>query len=130
MPNASKLRRLTNIGSVRMSYSICCAPFLFGKPLVKNTFFKSFPKKTAQIVNVKNPELDLIRKILPGCGFYGFMIRFGFAPKKAKSVSENTCPIYTNGYDSSYRWSIGTNGTIGTNRKCHSSGSIGEYAFH
>ena len=28
-----------------------------------------------------------------------------------------------------FQWSIGTNGTIGTNRKrCHSSGSIGEYA--
>ena len=45
LPNGSNLRRLTNIGSVRMSYGICCAPFLFGKPLVKNTFFKSFPKK-------------------------------------------------------------------------------------
>ena len=34
-----------------------------------------------------------------------------------------TCPIYTNGYDSSNRWS---NGTIGTNRKgCHSNGSVG-----
>ena len=39
-------------------------------------------------MNVKNPDLDLIRKILRGCGFYGFMIRFGFAPKNAKSVSE------------------------------------------
>ena len=27
-----------------------------------------------------------------------------------------------------FQWSIGTNGTIGTNRKCHSNGSIGEYA--
>ena len=28
-----------------------------------------------------------------------------------------------------FRWSIGTNGTIGTNRKwCHSNGSVGEYA--
>ena len=32
----------------------------------------------------------------------------------------HTCPIYTNGYDSSNRWSIGTNGTIGTNRKAPS----------
>ena len=118
VPNGSKLRRLTNKGSVRVSYmyGICCAAFLFGKQLVKNTFFKSFPKKTAQIVNVKNTDLDLIRKILPGCGFYGFMIRFGFAPKNAKSVFENTCPIHTNGYDSSNRWSFDTNCTIGTNR--------------
>ena len=43
----------------------------------------------------------------------------------------HTCPIYTNRYDSSNRWSIGTNGRIGTNRKgCHSNGSIGEYASH
>ena len=29
------------------------------------------------------------------------------------------------------RWSIGTNGSIGANRKwCHSNGSTGEYAFH
>ena len=39
----------------------------------------------------------------------------------------HTCPIYTNRYDSSNRWSIGTDGTIGTNRKgCHSNSSIGE----
>ena len=44
---------------------------------------------------------------------------------------KHTCPIYTSRYDSSNRKSIGTNGTIGTNRKgCHSSGSIGEYASH
>ena len=31
-----------------------------------------------------------------------------------------------------FRWSIGTNGTIGTNNRkgCHSNGSIGEYASH
>ena len=58
-------------------YGICCVPFLSGKPLVKNTFFKSFPKKIApQIVNLKNPDLDLIRRIHPECGFYGFTIRF------------------------------------------------------
>ena len=40
-------------------------------------------------------------------------------------------PIYTNGYDSSNWWSIGTNGTIGTNRKApYSNGSIGEHASH
>ena len=44
-------------------------------------------------------------------------------------VHLHTCPIYTNGYDSSNWWSIGTNGTIGTNGKApYSNGSIGEYA--
>ena len=47
------------------------------------------------------------------------------------ALNSHTCPIYTNGYDSSNGWSIGANGTIGTNRKgCNSSGSIGEYASH
>ena len=39
-------------------------------------------------MNLKNPDLDLIRRIHPECGFYGFMIRFwirksgfGFSPK-------------------------------------------------
>ena len=68
-------------------YGICCVPFLFGKPLVKNTFFKSFPKKNApQIVNLKNPDFDLIRRIHPECGFYGFTIRFWICPKNAKSI--------------------------------------------
>ena len=41
------------------------------------------------------------------------------------AVFMQTRPIYTNGYDSSNRWSIGTNGTIGTNRNwCHSNDSI------
>ena len=63
-------------------YSICCEPFLFGKPLVKNIFFKSFPPKNAQIVNLKNPDLDLIRRIHPEN--HGFMIRFWICPKKHK----------------------------------------------
>ena len=39
-------------------------------------------------MNLKDPDLDLIRRIHPECGFYGFMIRFwirksgfGFSPK-------------------------------------------------
>ena len=41
----------------------------------------------------------------------------------------HTCPINTNGYDSSNWWSIGANGTIGTNRKApYSNGSVGAYA--
>ena len=39
-----------------------------------------------------------------------------------------TCSVYAH---MSNRWSIGTNGTIGTNRNwCHSNGSIDEYAPH
>ena len=60
--------------------------FFFEKPLVKNTFFKSFRKKNAQIVNLKNPDLYLIRRIHRECGLYGFMIRFWICPKNAKSV--------------------------------------------
>ena len=55
-------------------YSICYEPFLFRKPLVKNTFFKSFPKKMLRL---------WISKIYPSeCGFYGFMIRFWICPAK------------------------------------------------
>ena len=36
-----------------------------------------------------------------------------------------------NRYHLSNRWSIGTNGRIGTSTKgCHSDGSVGEYASH
>ena len=34
-------------------YGICCVPFSFGKPLVKNTFFNILSQKNAQIVNLK-----------------------------------------------------------------------------
>ena len=37
-------------------------------------------------MNLKNPALDLIRRIHPECGFYVFMIRFWTAPKNSKSV--------------------------------------------
>ena len=60
-------------------------PFFFEKPLVKNTFFKSFPKKNAEIVNLKNPDFDFIRRIHPECGFYGFMIRFWICPPKTQN---------------------------------------------
>ena len=61
-------------------YSICCEPLFFEKPLVKNAFFSNpFPK-----MNVKNPDLDLIRRSHPECGFYEFMIRFWICPKTLK----------------------------------------------
>ena len=59
--------------------------FLFEKPLVKNTFFKSFPKKTLRLwiskirICIWSEESTL--------SFYGFMIRFWICQKKpAKSV--------------------------------------------
>ena len=36
------------------------------------------------MVNLKNPDLDLIRSILIECGYFGFMIRFWISPKKRK----------------------------------------------
>ena len=65
-------------------YGSCCVSFLHGKQLVKNTFFKSFPKKPAEMVNLKNPDLDLIRSILLECGYFGLMIRFWILSKKRK----------------------------------------------
>ena len=58
-------------------YGVRCVPF--EKPLAK-----ILSQKNAEIVNLKNPDLDLIRRIHPECEFYGFLIRFGFA----KSVFE------------------------------------------
>ena len=47
------------------------------------------PKRTLRYVNLKNLDLDLIRRIHPECSFYGFMILFwirspdvDFPPKK------------------------------------------------
>ena len=56
-------------------YGICCVPFLFKNRLSQKLFSNPFPK-TAQIVNRKNPDLELMRRIHPECGFYGLMIRF------------------------------------------------------
>ena len=44
-------------------------------------FFQILSQKNAQIVTLKNPDLDLIRRIHSECGFYGFMIRFSISPK-------------------------------------------------
>ena len=52
----------------------------------KKYFFQILSPKKAQIMNLKNPDLNLIRRIHPECGFYRFMIRFWICPKKAKSV--------------------------------------------
>ena len=84
--NGSKLMRPHYMGSVRIhtcTISVACDSFsfFFEKPLVKNTFFKTFPKKSSER-GFKNPDLDLIRNIHPECGFYGFMIQIWIFPKK------------------------------------------------
>ena len=41
-------------------------------------------------MNRKNPDLELMRRIHPECGFYGLMIRFWIyppPPKKKKATS-------------------------------------------
>ena len=55
------------IGSLRMSYmyGIWCVLFFFEKPLVKNTFFKYFPKKTLRLWISRNPDLDFNPKNPP-----------------------------------------------------------------
>ena len=76
-----------SLGTVRMSdmYGICGVPCLWENRLSKTLFSNPFPKKkNAQVVNLKNPDLDWIRRIHPGCEFYGFMIRFWICPKKRK----------------------------------------------
>ena len=79
----------TYIGSVRMSYmlrNLLCTIFVRKTAWQKYCFQILSPKK-AQIASLKNPNLDLIRRIHPECGFHGFMIRFWICPKKpAKSV--------------------------------------------
>ena len=100
VPNGSKLRRLTNIGSVRMScmYGICCTPFLFAKPLVKNTFFQILsqknrsdcecqkfgfgfdPKNPPSILWIHDPFLDLPKKTQNP--FLNSEIRIWIFPKK------------------------------------------------
>ena len=66
-------------------YGICGVPCLWENHLLKILFFKSFPpQKNAQVVNLQNSDLNLIRRIHPECEFYGFMIRFWICPKKRK----------------------------------------------
>ena len=91
------------------------------------------------ILDFKVSEDLLMFSIYSGSGIYCLIealarlliLLISYLTKGIECRPAHTCPIYTNGYDSSNRWSIGTNGRIGTNRKgCHSSGSIGEYASH
>ena len=58
--------------------------FFFSKNRLSKIIFQILSQKNAQIVNLKNPDLDLIRRIHPECGFYKFMIRFWICPKTLK----------------------------------------------
>ena len=72
--------------------------------LSKVLFSNPFPKKNAEVVNLKNPDLDLIQSILLEYGFWissqkrkiRFWIQesfFGFSQKNAPLVSY-FCPYF------------------------------------
>ena len=44
--------------------------------------FQILSQKNAEVVNLKNPDLDLIRSILLECGYFGFVTHFRIFPKK------------------------------------------------
>ena len=81
----------SHLGTVRMSYmyGICGVSHFCGKTACQKYFFqidsKKQQQKNAQVLNLKNPDLDLIRRIHPECGFYGFTIRFWICPRKKKN---------------------------------------------
>ena len=59
-------------GSFTTSVHICFVPFFFSrKPACQKYVCQIFSQKTAQIVNLRNTDLDLIRRIHPECGFFG-----------------------------------------------------------
>ena len=66
-------------------YDICHVPFFFRKNACQKYFFKILSPKKAQIVNLKNPDLDLIQRIHPKCGFYGLMTCFWICPPKTQN---------------------------------------------
>ena len=59
-------------GSFTTSVHICFVPFFFSrKTACQNYVCQIFCQKTAQIVNRRNTDLDLIQRIHPECGFFG-----------------------------------------------------------
>ena len=76
----SRQHRFSSVIHVR---HLLCTIFV-SKTACQNYFFQILSQKNAQIVNLKNPDVDLIRRIHPECGFYGFMIRFWICPQKCK----------------------------------------------
>ena len=78
-------------------YSSCCASFFMENRLSK-VLFSNPAQKNAEVVNLKNPDIDLIRSILLEYGFWispkkrkiRFWIQesfFGFSQKNAPLVS-------------------------------------------
>ena len=67
-------------------YGICCVPFLFRKPLVKITFFKSFPKKTLRLWISKIQMWIWSEESTQSVDFMDSWSVFGFAPKNTKSA--------------------------------------------
>ena len=49
-------------------------------------YFRILSKKNAEIMNLKNPDLDLIWRIHSECGFFRFMIRFWILVKKKRKI--------------------------------------------
>ena len=66
-------------------YGFRRVPFLFSKNRLSKILFQILSQKDAQIVNLQNPDLDLIRRIRPESGFNGFMSRFWIFPKKTQN---------------------------------------------
>ena len=48
-------------------------------------FFQILSQKNSEVMNLKNPDLDLIRSILLECGYFGLMIRFWIFAKKRQN---------------------------------------------
>ena len=59
--------------------------FFFRRTACQKYFFQILSQKDAQIVNLENPDLDLIRRIRPESGFKGFMSRFWICPPKTQN---------------------------------------------
>ena len=59
-------------GSFTTSVHICFVPFFFSRKTACQKYVcQIFSQKTAQIVNLRNTDLDLIWRIHPECGFFG-----------------------------------------------------------
>ena len=65
---------------------LCCTVCFIRQIAGQKYFFQIRFQKNGQMVNLERPDLDLIRRSHPECGFYGFKIPCSIFPKKnAKS---------------------------------------------
>ena len=73
-----KLRR-----SVRMSYmyGICCAPIFVRKTACQKYFFQILSQKSAQFVNLRNPDLGWSQESTQSVDFMDSWSVFGFSQK-------------------------------------------------